>query len=83
MLIFSRQELFAMTRDEIVSRILVLQSEREAVTQPTLRISRETLREMGMPDLVTHAFTLQDEIQWVRLRAMTSSGAGDTGRGSS
>jgi hypothetical protein len=80
-LVFSQREFHAMTREDILEHVLFLQASREAVSQPTLRLSRAVLDAMSKENLTAHAIVLQSEIEWARLSAMTSSGAGDTGHG--
>jgi hypothetical protein len=72
MLSLGRQELSAMSKNDVIKHVLALQAEKEA----TEKIFPWILAAMTKQDLVDRAIILQSEIEWQRVRDMTSGGAG-------
>lgn len=72
MLTLSRQELQAMSRDDVVKHVLALQSEKEI----KMRLNEAILARASKEALIDHAILLQSEIEWQRVRDITSGGAG-------
>jgi len=72
MLSYSRSELRAMTKNDVIKHVISLQTEKEAFE----KIFPWILAAMTHKDLVDHAVVLQSEIEWRKLQAMTGGGAG-------
>jgi len=72
MLTLDREKLAAMSKDAVIKHALALQAEKEVA----MKFDKSVLNAMSKSNLVDHVIIVQDEIQWLRLQAMTSEGAG-------
>jgi hypothetical protein len=70
MLSYSRSELSAMSKNDVVKHMLSLQCEKEAFE----KLFPWILAAMTHKDLVDHTIILQDEIEWRKLQHMTGGG---------
>ena len=71
MLTLSKEELSAMSKDDVIKHVLSLQTEKEAFD----KLHPAVLAALSKNDLVIRAVLLQSEIEWRKLQAMTSGGA--------
>lgn len=72
MLSLSKQELSAMSKNDVIKHVLSLQAEKEAFE----KLHPSVLAAMSKEDIIDRAIVLQSEIEWRKLQDMTSGGAG-------
>jgi hypothetical protein len=72
MLSYSKSELHAMSKNDVIKHVLSLQREKEVFE----KLFPSILTAMTHKDLVDHTIVLQDEIEWRKLQHMTGGGVG-------